>query len=209
MFLHLFLTKCKIYLTLIFADVSINPDRNLSSKGAKIMGDFKPGIFLVLFLIFFALLWIVFVKLGRQQDRYDERQEINRGKAYKSAFATVCIWELLYFIAKTNGIPIPADDGLMAIAGVLTSICVYAVLCIFTDAYFPINRSSNAIIALWIVIGIMNIAVGIWNIADGKMITDGRLNVRASGMLGGIIILIVAIACIVRKIVLKDSETED
>lgn len=196
-------------MTLVFADVSINPDRNLPSKGAKIMGDFKPGIFLVLFLIFFALLWIVFVKLGRQQDRYDERQEINRGKAYKSAFATVCIWELLYYAVKSGGINIPAEDSLMAIAGVLVSICVYAVLCIFTDAYFPINRSSNGIIALWITIAVMNIAIGIRNIADGKMITDGRLNFRASGMLGGVIILIVAIACIVRKIVLKDRESED
>lgn len=173
------------------------------------MGDFTEGFILGFFLIFFAIIWIVFIKLGRQQDKYDERQEISRGKAYKTAFATVCIWEMVYFMAKTGGINIPVEDSLTAIAGVLAGICVYAVRCIFTDAYFPINRSSNGVIALWLAIGIMDIAVGIWNIADGSMITDGRLDFRAAGMFGGVIILILAVVCIVRKIVCKDIESED
>lgn len=112
------------------------------------MKDHSAILYLLAFLFIFAAMWVIFIKLGRQSDKYDERQEINRGKAFKAGFAAVCVWELLYFLTEISGIGIPADGGLIAICGVLAGICVFAVCSIFTDAYFPINRSSNAIIAL-------------------------------------------------------------
>ncbi|MCM1307714.1 MAG: hypothetical protein NC223_03865 [Butyrivibrio sp.] len=173
------------------------------------MKDFKSSIALVIFLIFFAALWVVFIKLGVPTEKYDERQEINRGKAYKTAFFTICIWEAVYLFSKLCDIRLPVEDDLMTLAGILAGICAYAAYCILTDAYFPINRSSSAIIAVWLVIAAMNIFIGIQNIIDGSIITDGRLNFRAAGILCSIVLFVLAVMCIVRKSLFKRREAED
>lgn len=173
------------------------------------MKDHYAILYLLAFLFIFAAMWVVFIKLGRQADKYDERQEINRGKAFKAGFAAVCIWELLYFMAEISGISVPAEGGLIAICGVMAGICVFAVRSILTDAYFPINRSSNAVIAFWLAISLMDITVGIWNIIDGKLITDGRLNCHAASLAAGILLLILSLTCVIRKLTLRHAEAED
>lgn len=173
------------------------------------MKDHSAILYLLAFLLIFAAMWVIFIKLGRQADKYDERQEINRGKAFKAGFFTVCVWELLYFLTEISDIGIPAEGGLIAICGILAGLCVFAVRSIFTDAYFPINRSNNVTIGLWLAISLMDITVGVWNIIDGDLITDGRLNCHAATLVGGIILLIVGLTCLIRKLTLKNAGEED
>lgn len=173
------------------------------------MKDNSAILYLLAFLLIFAAMWVIFIKLGRQADKYDERQEINRGKAFKAGFVTVCIWELLYYAAELFGVAIPAEGGLMAICGILAGLCVFAVRSVFTDAYIPINRRSNLTVVPLLAISFMDITVGVSNIIDGKLITDGRLNCHAATLFVGIILLIVGLTCLIRKLTLKNAEAED
>lgn len=55
----------------------------------------------------------------------------------------------------------------------------------------------------------MDIGVGIHNIIDGKLITDGKLNDHAAGMAAGVLLLILSLTCIIRKATLKNAGEED
>lgn len=162
----------------------------------------KDSLLLAIFILVFVAIWVFFICMGRKgMDNYDERQEINRSKAHKAAFITVCAWETLYFFTSSIAeISIPVEDSVMTFSGVLIGVCVYALTCIFTDAYFPINQSyKNFSIAMMAAIGIMDIIVSISRIADRSILTDGKLNNTALNLLAGLILLTVSVACLIKK----------
>lgn len=168
-----------------------------------------PLVIAGLFLLIFVILWIIFIKLGRQPDQYDERQLIGRAKAYQSAFAAVCIWEVLYCAVRGLNINIPVTDSVMVVSGVLVGVGVFAIRCVLTDSYFPINQSKNCQIGTLLAIGMINVGIGIMNTAHGQGITDGKLNYHALSFLVGLLMLAVVGSVLIRRLVCKADEDKD
>lgn len=169
----------------------------------------KSLLVLGFFALLFVIMWIVFIKVGAQQKRYDERQLINQGRAGRAAFLTVSTWEFLYFFASVLELKIPADDGFMVMLGVIVGIGVYVSICIFTDAYFPIDNSPNSSIVLFIIIGLMNIAISVARIVGGGYLTDGKLSYNSCNLPVGALLLTTGISALIRKAINRRTQESD
>lgn len=120
-------------------------------------------------VIALAVLLILWKAKGTSlKGKYDERQELVRGRGYKYAFFTVVILIFLYMIVDMLGITdmMPFTHSSLAIAILLIGVMVYAVYCIRNDAYFGIgqNRRSYCILIGFIIV--LNLLSAVMNLRD-------------------------------------------
>ena len=127
-------------------------------------------------------------KLGGARCRYDERQLLCQGRAYKIAFYTLIGYLCAAAIFDlATGIKW-CDQYTGMLIGIFLSVGVFAVVCIFTDAYVPLN--NRPVRTLWIlaVLGVMNIGIGLTS--SGPIIENGILTHNCTNLFAGVLLLI-------------------
>ncbi len=135
------------------------------------------GLLLGIF-IFLLLITLVVRKRKGELPRYDERQLLLRGRAYRSAFLALVVYLLangmFSLIAKTAW----ADAATSSFVGICLAVTVFVVACIKSDAYFPVNQKPRFYFGLFLFITLVNLATGVARlISDGdSLFTDGALN---------------------------------
>ncbi|MDE7300312.1 MAG: hypothetical protein K2N94_16055, partial [Lachnospiraceae bacterium] len=132
------------------------------------------------------------------QCRYDERQQLAQGRAYKTAFFVL----LFYIMMATLLENLEITGMLMSFAGLWLGICiavsVFAVICIWRDAYLSLYERAGTLLVVFGIIFILNLVISIQTILDGTpLIVDGRLgpkclNLIVSAMLAVILIMFAA-----------------
>ena len=156
-------------------------------------------IFIGLFVAIFGISLIIARKTGTA--RYDERQQLLRGKAYKAAFfvlvAYLCLNVVFYMAVDTEW----ADLTINLFIGVCLSITVFAVMCILGDAYFPINKAPKKQIVLFGFICLLQLAAAILNLIDTDVlfITDGRVNYHIVHFVLAAMFLTILAALIIKR----------
>lgn len=125
-------------------------------------------------LIIFALVW----KFSKKclKGKFDERQELVRGRGYKYAFFTILILLTLDLLIESFGAfeTLPVTRTLAAFIIILAGVMVYALYCIKNDSYFGVGTDARTYRAvMWVVI-VCNIISGITGLRDGAMV-DGKL----------------------------------
>lgn len=159
---------------------------------------FICGILCGLVLIRF-MAWLVSKLGGRIQarcrkDSYDERQLLARGQAYKTAFFTLLFYTLaVSLLDDIFGISIFMSFCGIWI-GIALSIMVFAVICILKDAYMSLYENIRGIIMVFSIVGILNIAVGIRTILEGRpLLDDGAISVEWTNLVVGILFFVILI----------------
>lgn len=165
----------------------------------------------VLGMIFGLILVALIVTLAKKGDdvqyKFDERQELARGRGFKYAFFTMLISNLFIFGLKMAEVLTFAGTEVVLVFTSVLGISVYACYCIWNDAYFALNENRKVIIIVMVVGGILNLILGIWAILDGSAWKDGQLTFRCLNLICGIMLLVVGAAIILKK-VLKDGKDE-
>lgn len=125
-------------------------------------------------LIICFIVW----KLSRKtmKGRFDERQELVRGRGYKYACFTLLGLITVYLLAEScsvfERIPVPRTLALFFI--ILAGVMVYALYCIRNDSYFGVGTDQRTYSAvMWVVI-VCNAISGISGLRSGAMV-DGKL----------------------------------
>lgn len=114
------------------------------------------GIFIV--VIIAGVIWRLLIR-GKRKPVYDERQQLEQGKAAKVGFYTLMALNVMYAIAEEFlGLKLGAFEGVLLT--IIISVGIYGIVCIWKEAYFPINQSSRRWIAGLFAIGIMNLIGG-------------------------------------------------
>lgn len=124
-----------------------------------------PVAFLIGMLI--GLLLVVIILYVSKKDktikcRYDERQEIARGKAFKYAFGTLAVGTFLILF-----IPLFISEvsrqilQLLLLILLLLSLTVFVGYCIFHDAYFALNEKRPLITVILFAIFVFNAIIAI------------------------------------------------
>lgn len=93
-------------------------------------------------------------KDGSMRCRYDERQEVVRGRGFKYGFFTM----LIYFAAETlfgSFLELFADRSVISFIGLCLGVAVYAVYGIWKDAYISLNENPKRVIIVFFVIAAM------------------------------------------------------
>ena len=128
--------------------------------------DFSTGLFAgILSALLIYLLVAQFTKKEKLNNNdFDERQELIRGKAYKYGFFTMIIMTLFVMAAIEFNISLPVTASLAMFIALLISIDVYAVYSIINDAYFGVGTNKMRYCIFFVIIIALNLVGGASNL---------------------------------------------
>ena len=95
--------------------------------------------------------------------KYDERQTLEQAKAGRVGMYVLMVFNMLAGLATLFIEDLPFSFFNLMLTGILLTITVYCCLCIWREAYFAINQSSKKWITFFLIIGVINIALGIFD----------------------------------------------
>ena len=113
----------------------------------------------------------------KQQDCYDERQVIVRGKGYQYAFFTT-MGLLMLYAAFADQLEKYLDAGIVPLAILLFSGLILIGYCLFHDAFWGLSSTKNKRIAVtsWGLFSVWNVLNTVENTSSDKMWIAGRLS---------------------------------
>ncbi|MBQ8326608.1 MAG: hypothetical protein IJX86_06010 [Lachnospiraceae bacterium] len=150
---------------------------------------------------------LTLTKKGKEvKCKFDERQELVRGRGFKYAFFTILIGNAVVFLLETAQISLYMSAGIAAMIIALLGICVYANYCIWNDGYFALNERVGSLIVIFIVMGLFNLGLGILAFVDGRAVQNGELTFQSMNLFCGIMALEICGVLFLKKI--KDREGE-
>lgn len=149
---------------------------------------------------------IILFKKNRTERKYDERQLLVRGNAFKYAFFTMLIYNVIAYILYLCEANLPLFPDTLFMLGVLVGLMVFVTYSIWNDAYYALNENKKQVNTFLIVIGILNLGIGISHLFDGTAIVNGKLAVGSINLICGILLIYVFIVNIIKFLVDKRSE---
>lgn len=161
-------------------------------------------------LLFAAALFAVvsvMEKKQKQERRYDERQLQARGRAYQAAFLS-----LLGYCVVVGMLSLYLERELCPVytamfIGVFFSAGVFAVKCIFSEAYFAVGERPGYWLALSALVVAINMVVILKNLHDGKaIIENGVLTEYSINVACGILFVAIFAATLIKT--LKDRASD-
>ena len=164
---------------------------------------FVTGILIV------AIVCTVMAKMAKKKGcvgrgKYDERQQIARGKAFTWAYAVLLVYLAVWMVFRTMEIPF-FMEGASVIIGALLSIAVFVGYSIFHDAYFKASESPRTWLIIISAVSLLNLGIGMGKLLRGETIAD-RLYNNFNLFVGAL--FVVVLACVVVKRTL-DRREED
>ena len=146
-------------------------------------------------------------RLKIMDQTFDERQERARGQAYKYGFWTLLTCLLLYgFSDMILGRWCDVITGVMLC--VAAAMMVFASVCIVKDAYLSLKEKPRTIMILLTVVGSLNLAIGIMNWKNGRVVQDGILTFGAANGICGLMVLVILAVYVVNYLLAKREDAE-
>ena len=131
--------------------------------------------------------------------KYDERQQLVRGKGYQYGFFSmmaVCVISIFLHIGE---VPLKIEESVIYFVIILVGVGVYASYCILKDSYFALNENKKTVLILFGAVGVMNLFTGIGKIMDGQMVENGVVGYDCINFLCGILFLVIFIMLLVKN----------
>ena len=165
---------------------------------------FVTGILIV------AIVCTVMAKMAKKKGcvgrgKYDERQQIARGKAFTWAYAVLLVYLAVWMVFRTMEIPF-FMEGASVIIGALLSIAVFVGYSIFHDAYFKASESPRTWLIIISAISLLNMGIGVGKLLRGETIAE-RLYNNMNLFVGAL--FVVVLVCVVIKRAVDRSSGED
>lgn len=171
--------------------------RKITSRRERGIGDMSKeyllgiffGVAVGLILVVLLLRWTK--KDGASKCKFDERQELVRGRGFKYAFFTLMICTAVYAFADSL-----AENRMI---GSLTGVCiciviscvVYACYCIWNEGYFALNENPKRVMVAFVLISLMNFAVFARSAMKGNLMENGVLSESFVNLFCGIMFLVI------------------
>jgi hypothetical protein len=170
------------------------------------------GIALGLLFGLFMAEFLVFGNSG--ENKFDERQILEQGKAFKIGFFVLLVTIEAIIILNFTGIATVADYPVFYQIAIFLGLLSYVIYCIWHESYFAINEKSTRVIILFAIIALINLVIGIINIIHGQIIVDGRITFRILNPLCAILFIIIFATMLLKRIANSkqasaDEEEED
>lgn len=142
-------------------------------------------------------------------EKYDERQKLARGKAFKAAYLTLLTYGLLYGLLDMVIDKKWCDSLTGMTIGVVLSLAVFVTVCIFNDAYLSFKEKPGYVIKLFIFIALLNGVVSVMNFLPGHnaIIVNGILTYRSVNLLLFILFTVILTAMLIKR--RRDRKDED
>lgn len=175
---------------------------------AKIAGIVTGIAVAVLLVVLMAVLFRKQGGMGFGRARYDERQQLARGKAFQAGFFTVLIYELLYAFGDLMGLRWTVHfTGVMI--GLFLGVAVFGAVAICKDAYLSLNEKPRGWMVLWAIIILANGACVANQIAHRELIRDGMLTADWLNALCGGLFVVILVAQLLHSARVRREEMEE
>lgn len=148
------------------------------------------------------LLVVVLLKFSRKDGslkcKYDERQELVRGRGFKYGFFTLLVYELFYMVYGylLEGIVI---REVIVIFGMALSVMVYVSYAILKDGYIAINENPRRVEIVFLIVGAANIFVVALSVLEGHFFENGVISYSAVNLIVGVMIWCMLVLLLVKK----------
>ncbi|MBR6223902.1 MAG: hypothetical protein IKQ71_10755 [Lachnospiraceae bacterium] len=129
--------------------------------------------------------------------RYDERQMIARGWAYKIGFFFMMIEFCVAGFMDVFGNPLFMNaDGMILL--MFIALLVFVIICVFNDAYMTLTDKPKKSVLSLVCIGFGNFLIGLGNnnpnIKHFISIVDGKIRISSINLLCSLVIVLTLIA---------------
>ena len=158
-------------------------------------------------VLLFVIVFIAVQRDNSMKQNYDERQELLRGRGAKYGLYTMFFVNMSMFLSEAAGVSLPMSASLALFLSTILGGGVYSVYCVWKDAYFALNQKANFLIVFLMITAVINLIIGIGAFWDGVAIQNNQLTFRSMNLFGGIMLLVICGALILKK-VCKDREEE-
>lgn len=153
-----------------------------------------------------VIIVLVSRKDGKMKADYDERQILARGVAFQAAFFTMLIYYALLYFFQTLEVPLPIAEDVLTVSGILLSVVVFVGMAIWKDAYFALNDKNKSLICFFLVIGFIDLAMGITNIRNERVIVNGICTNAVLPLLSGIMFALILIMLVLKSVIDREDE---
>ena len=169
------------------------------------------GIVSVLGAVIGVILFVIVLAAVQRENsmkrNYDERQELLRGRGAKYGLISMLFLNAALYLLESVGVQLPMSAGIAVILSVFVGGGVYAVYCIWMDAYFALNQRAGAFAGFLFIIGVINLVIGITALSGGRIFQNNQLTDRSLNLFCGIMMIILCGSMLLKK-VCKDREEE-
>lgn len=183
-FFRIYITLCKIYLTKWNVNIIIK----INKGGAVMHNDFNNGMFLGILIAAVIVLVVRKRVMKNKVYRYDERQELIRGRAYRASFFAMIYFICIVLFAEFLFDRVFFDHWAFAILIIIVGITINVVYSIFNDAYFYANMNRKNYIVFLVVVGLINLVSGLVIAIKGGVIENHMITFKASNLFVTILI---------------------
>ena len=160
-------------------------------------------LFIVLVLLTVVALAVLAAWIRGKKRRgawqYDERQRAQQGRSARWAFFTLLVYLVAVGLAWEAGL-VWCEPGTGLFLGALLGAAVYGIRCLATDAYFKAGDSPVQAMAIFAVLGVLDLSLGILHMVEGDFLTGGVLGVNSLSFFVGLMLLAAFAAAIVRRV---------
>lgn len=168
--------------------------------------SYYAGFFALTFLITLlvvGLIWLAIIRFtaGRwkpRSDKFDERQQIARGKAFRTGFWTLLVGIALWLVLDIAEFNLPVTTTAYFTTLLFIGAAAYAVECVFRDAYVALNDNPMR----WILTDAFIVAINaLCSYTNFRVNRNGWLNLGCALMLSSVLV-----ALIVKTILNRQEE---
>lgn len=142
--------------------------------------------------LFFTVICCFIKNKTKHPCHYDERQILARGKGFQYGFFTLMFYDLIFNAAYINGTKW-CDNLTGNLIGVVLSLCVFAIYCIWNDAYLSLNEKPKLIYLGLGSLTLSNFLIGILALKHGKLIQNGQIHFQVVNLMLALTLLLILI----------------
>lgn len=162
----------------------------------------------VIVSVFLVIILCIFVQNGEGlRAKYDERQLLARGRAFKAGFFTILIMTFVIMLPDIVEMDLPVDNVFLAEICAFSGMMVFLGVAIWEHAYYGLNEKWKNVMLIFVFIGISNLVIGIINICDNPINEDGILmGYKCLNLMCGFLFVFIGVLTGIRVMVDKREE---
>ena len=162
------------------------------------------GLMALLVVIGLAVGKLAGKKLGKAE--FDERQQLARGKAYKSGFYTLLVGLLAVYLLPNLTEWQPKDPALLPFAAICVGVTVFACVAVANDAYLGIRQNPRVMLLVLGIVVVGNLLAG-FSAMETAGFADGITVENSMNFIIAVMGLIILTALTVRlRMAARDEE---
>ena len=165
-------------------------------------------------LALFALVVLALRSRGEKEPsspgrgKFDERQKLARGRAFRAGFIAVLCYEALYGFADLMGLRWCVNfTGILI--GLFLGLAAFAVAAIVQDAYLALNERMNNWLILCGVVVLVNSSCVLNQAVHGELVRDGMLTENWLNGLCAALFAVILCAQLIHNARARRAEAED